>query len=140
MARQEIHLADYSKTLTIEARTMVTIAKREILPAALAYSQAIATTYAQKKTVGLEDLAKTENRIIRKLSADCDELVAAIDRLELTLLENKTLANSQNRADHCRDTVIPAMRELRQVADRLETYVGARYWPFPIYEDVLYYI
>jgi glutamine synthetase len=140
MARQEIHLSDYSETITIEARTMLTIAKREILPAALAYSQDIATGYAQKKMAGLEALTAIEDRLIQKLSQDCDELVADIDRLEMTLSENKDIANSQNRANHCHDTVIPAMKALRLVADRLESYVASRHWPFPIYEDILYYI
>ena len=33
--------------------------------------------------------------------------------------------------------VIPAMAELREIADTLETKVAKKYWPFPTYGDLL---
>ena len=32
------------------------------------------------------------------------------------------------------------MESLRATADELETMVGEKYWPFPIYEDLLFYV
>ena len=35
---------------------------------------------------------------------------------------------------------IPAMKELRAVVDELEVNVGAKYWPYPSYADMLFYV
>lgn len=37
-----------------------------------------------------------------------------------------------------KDYVLTAMQELRAVADEIETLVGANYWPYPTYGDLLF--
>jgi glutamine synthetase len=36
------------------------------------------------------------------------------------------------------DVVLPAMKEVRDVADTLEGLVARDRWPLPIYEDILF--
>ena len=36
--------------------------------------------------------------------------------------------------------MIPIMNELRKVVDEAEVVVGAQYWPYPTYADMLFYI
>jgi glutamine synthetase len=41
-------------------------------------------------------------------------------------------------ARYMRDTVIPAMTELRKCGDRLETIVADDLWPLPTYREMLF--
>jgi glutamine synthetase len=43
-----------------------------------------------------------------------------------------------DEALHFRDTVIPAMTAVREVADRLERLVADDLWPLPKYSEVLF--
>ena len=38
------------------------------------------------------------------------------------------------------DEVFAAMEEVRTPADKLEELVDKKYWPFPQYEDLLFYV
>ncbi len=39
-----------------------------------------------------------------------------------------------------KEQVIPAMEQLRETADTLETIVAKEFWPFPTYTDLLYLV
>ena len=65
-ARQEIHLEEYAHTISIEARTMLSIAKREIVPACLDYMRDLSTGLTQKKTLGLPVDHAAEMTILTK--------------------------------------------------------------------------
>ena len=41
-------------------------------------------------------------------------------------------------AAYMRDTVIPAMDGVREVADRLERIVDSELWPLPRYSEILF--
>ena len=43
-------------------------------------------------------------------------------------------------ARYMHDTVLPAMEDLRQSADTLETLTDRSYWPFPTYDELLFSI
>ena len=38
------------------------------------------------------------------------------------------------------DTILPLMDAVRTTADQLEMLVGKKYWPFPTYSDILFYV
>ena len=41
-------------------------------------------------------------------------------------------------AHYMRDTVIPAMTDVREIADRLEKLVADDLWPLPKYSEILF--
>ena len=41
-------------------------------------------------------------------------------------------------AEYFRDTVLPAMADVREVADRLERLVADDLWPLPKYSEILF--
>ena len=49
-------------------------------------------------------------------------------------------ADVQARGDACRDSVLPAMEQLRKDADAIETICSKEYWPLPSYNDILFYL
>ena len=139
-ARQEIHFEDYSKTLNIEALTMLTMAKREILPAVLDYTKDLTDILTQKKALGDFIDATAEETVLGNVSQLSGSLVKKIEVLDKTVIEAQGIEDVQEQARFYQNKVIEAMESLRATADELETIVGEKYWPYPIYEDLLFYV
>ena len=135
MARYEIKLEEYSKIINIEALTMIDMAKKDIAPAVSAYSSELASTALTKKELGVN--AKAELDVLTKISD-----LAAVLNDKIATLESAVIKAGEfelkEQADFFHDTVIPAMNELRLVADELETLTSDAYWPFPSYGDLLF--
>ena len=135
MARYEIKLEEYSKIINIEALTMIDMAKKDIAPAVSSYSAELAATAVSKKELGVN--AKAELEVLTKISD-----LAAVLNDKIATLESAVIKAGEfelkEQADFFHDTVIPAMNELRLVADELETLTAEAYWPFPGYGDLLF--
>ena len=135
MARYEIKLEEYSKIINIEALTMIDMAKKDIAPAVSSYSAELAATAVSKKELGVN--AKAELEVLTKISD-----LAAVLNDKIATLESAVIKAGEfelkEQADFFHDTVIPAMNELRLVADELETLTAEAYWPFPSYGDLLF--
>ncbi len=136
-SRYEILMENYAKVVNIEAQTMLDMAARDILPAALDNVAELTDILMKKKTLGLT--AKAETALCAKISGLTDSLVEKIDALQAAECGAKAnAASAPEEAVAYRDTVIPAMNELRAVADELEMCVAKKYWPFPTYGDMLF--
>ncbi|MBC3796790.1 glutamine synthetase type III [Acetobacterium tundrae] len=139
-SRYEIHLDEYSKTINIEALTMLNIAKREISPAVVTYTKEVCDTLLAKKSCGDFIDVSAESTLAERLSKLSGEFIRSIDDLEKILAAAQDTASAQAEATYYCDQVIPAMEELRKFADELESLVAKKYWPYPNYEDILFYI
>ena len=94
-------------------------------------------TLLKKKELGLS--AKTETELCKKLSSLADSLSEKIAALSETICGAKAYADdAPAEAVYYRDHVVPAMNELRAVADEMEILVAKKYWPFPTYGDILF--
>lgn len=138
-SRYEILLDNYCKTLNIETLTMVDMAKKQIIPAVLAYIKEIGTAASQKKTISADLSCELEERLLQKLSALSACFYRKTEALETAIVEAKNSGTTlQAEADYYKDTVFTAMQEMRATADELETLMGKEYWPFPSYSDLLF--
>jgi len=138
-ARYDIQMEEYCKVLKIEARTMVDICRKQILPASFNYLKDVATSVAQIKSILPATGCLSQIESVQKISSLCDELNMNIATLENLLDDSKKTNNSTDEAKFYSKEIVPAMETVRIVADKLETFVGKDYWPFPTYGDLLYY-
>ena len=134
-ARYAIHLDGYNKTVTIEAKTMLDMATRQILPAALHYSHSLADTLLAKKRLDLPGNA--ESVLLQQLNKQTDALFDATNQLRDALMS--LYGDPVNIAKHMQAVVIPCMQDVRLAADALETLTDKTYWPYPTYSDLLFY-
>lgn len=134
-SRYEILLESYHKVIGIEAETTNMLARRRILPAASAYTGSFARDIASKKALGAA--TGVEERQLEKAMALTDALYAKTDALALAL-EGNTAPGHVARAEYCRDTLVPAMRVLREAADALEAITPENVWPLPSYARLLF--
>ncbi len=139
-SRYEIHLEEYIKTINIEALTMLNLAKREISPAVVTYTKEVVDTLLAKKACGAAIDVSAETTLVERLSKLSGDLIKAIDALETTLAAIKDCDSAQAEANYSCEKIIPAMETLRIAADALEEIVAKKYWPFPTYEDILFYV
>ena len=137
-ARCEINLENYCKTVTIEANTMLYMATREILPAVEKYTASVASSASKKKAIAPELACSYERSLVTTLSTLTDQIAEKIARLNDAVSKLKYAYDITAEAYAIRDTVIPAMSELRAVADEAETLTASEYWPFPTYGDLLF--
>ena len=137
-SRCEIMLENYSKTVIIEANTMIDMARKQILPAVQAYTGALAGSVAAKKAVAPKAACGYETTLIEKLSALTDQMAGSTDALEAALAEVKGCRDAIEESAAIRDTVIGKMNALRAAADEAETLTAESYWPFPTYGELLF--
>lgn len=138
-SRAEIYYENYSKQINIEAKTMLDMAKKQIVPAVMKYSAAMAKGVVDLKEVGVD--TSVQEGILSDITTELKALTAAIDKLEAVDEKALGLEDDMEKAARCfHDEVFAAMEEVRQPADKLEGLVDKAYWPFPQYEDLLFYV
>ena len=124
-ARYDVYTEQYEMNLNIEGETAASIGRTMVLPAAIRYLNELRAT-------GLEDLVGEIEPLVK-------ELHFALTKLEdANLDENHPQSSPQKGAEYMRDTVIPAMDDVRDVADRLEKLVADDLWPLPKYQEMLF--
>ena len=134
----EIKLEQYANLINIEALTMIDMANKQILPAVNAYAADVASNLAIKQDMGVA--CKAETKLLKKLSDGADAISDDIDALVEAHDAMIATADVQARGDACRDSVLPAMEQLRKDADAMETICSKEYWPLPSYNDILFYL
>lgn len=134
-SRHEIALDQYFKTLNIEGETTADIARTMLLPAAIRYLNELLAVADRTRALGLDAIGTIDT--IREVNGLVDELTAALNEL---VEQNAELGGDEieSKAYHMRDHIVPAMREVRAVADRLEKVIPDDYWPLPTYRDMLF--
>ncbi|MDO5141623.1 MAG: glutamine synthetase III [Eubacteriales bacterium] len=137
LSRGEALTEEYYKTLRIEALTMRDMARREILPACMAFEHELADSALTKKQLGMEGGA--EARLLTEVAILNGALDCAVSALEQAIGAVPD-ADPETIAHYYHDQVIPCMDAVRQPADALEGLVGKQYWPFPTYADILFYV
>lgn len=137
-SRYEILLDNYSKTIHIEALTMIDLAKKEIIPAILGYQGEIAEIANNKKKLSSSIQCCLEENILNKISTLGNSLYSKLEDLEKSVLDAKLHTEALDLAKYYRESVFINMQQLRAVVDELETLVSKKYWTLPSYGELLF--
>jgi glutamine synthetase len=124
-SREEVFLEQYAAKLNIEAETAASIARTQILPATVRYLNEL-------RMAGLDELIEEIEPVVK-------ELHFALRALEdANLKDNQDDSSPIKWANYMRDRVVPAMEDVREVADRLEGLIPDDLWPLPKYSEMLF--
>ena len=137
-SRVEIMLSNYAKVINIEAMTMIEMTRRDILPAIESFTNDTAIAATSKKALLPSIDCSYEEKLVGRLSTLCYCIDEICTELEKNAPRVRHIKDRRERANECRDVIIPAMNSLRELADEAETLVGSKYWPFPNYGELLY--
>ena len=135
-SRQEILYDSYSKTINIEALTMIDMVSRKFLPAALRYSRYLAETVNSIENAGLD--ATLERDILEDVQDKASRMKEASNLLKIVSAKGAAITDSKEKAFYYKDEIIPAMAALRKPTDELELIVDKSMWPVPTYGDMLF--
>ena len=135
-ARCEIHLEKYSKTLRIEARTMIEMVRTQLLPATMDYVRTLCGGLATKKQIGIASLAEEE--LARKLSDLADAFYIAANELEGQVNKACEIEGIYDQAKFFHDHVLDGMERMRTISDTIERIMPRSLWPIPTYSEMIY--
>ncbi len=134
-SRYAILSENYVKTVNVEGRLMVMMAKTQITPAAIKYQADVAGAVNATKAAGVDNSSQAE--LLKSLTATLSEFQKATVTLEQALAHHAA-GEPFDHAKYFRDKVLPAMMALRGLGDKLETMVADEYWPLPTYREMLF--
>lgn len=139
-SRVDIVLENYSKTIHIEALTLIEMMNRQVIPAITEYTDRLCTALINKRSLGIkfDDLADTE--IIARLSAASTEIYKLTDSLKMAVASAEKIPGMEERAAMYHDTVLKLMTDIRKYADSAEAVVSKDCWPYPSYGELLFNI
>ena len=135
-SREEVLYETYSKTINIEALTMVDMAKKQYIPAVMEYTRTLADTVLAVKSAGAD--ASVQTTVLKSISEKLAEAQAAETALEDKLAEAAGIEDPKKLAFFYKDVVHTAMDDLRTPVDELEMMVDKKVWPVPTYGDLIF--
>ena len=122
--------------MNIEARTMMQMARRDIIPAIMRYIGDLAKASNAAEAAGMD--TTVQKTVLRKLSGLLSEAQAAVDSLEKCTLLAEAMEPGRSQAVYFHDYIVPGMALLRAPVDEAERFVERSYWPMPTYSDLLF--
>ena len=135
-SREEIIYETYAKTINIEALTMIDMAGKQIIPAAVKYSGELARTVNEVKAAGVN--AAAEDELLKKTIGYINDAQTAYNKLKEVSAQAVTVKDGKERAFYYKDVVKIAMDELRSPCDELEMIVDKSMWPIPTYAELMF--
>jgi glutamine synthetase len=140
LSRAEMFYEQYIKTINIEAKTMMDMTKKQIMPAVMEYATQLADSINTIKAAADIDVS-VQTDLLKDVTAGLVDLKAKLVKLEKVTAEAAELEGDlKAQAIAYRENVFAAMNELRVPADHLELMVDSNVWPFPTYADLLFRI
>lgn len=135
-SRVEIKYENYAKAINIEAKTMIDVASKQIVPAVIAYTKSLADTINSVTAAGAR--ASVQAALLNEISDLLEETKAALTKLIALDVEAASKEDVEEQAKFFHETVMPAMGALREPVDKLEMLVDKEVWPMPSYGDLLF--
>ena len=139
-SRREIFFENYRKIKNIEARVMLEMTIRDIIPAVSKYVGVLSESVNAKLAVSKNINVSAERDIIDKLSNHLATTYDAYNALERTERIALGKESSEEAAFYYKTNVIPKMDALRKVVDAMEVLTAREYWPMPTYGDITFRI
>ena len=135
-SRVEIKYENYAKAINIEAKTMIDVAGKQIIPAVISYTKKLADTVNSVTAAGARATVQAE--LLCEVSTLLEETKAALGKLVQLDAEAAQKEEGAAQAAFFHEVIMPAMTELRTPVDKLEMLVDKEVWPMPSYGDLLF--
>ncbi len=125
-SRYDIYVEEYEKTILIEGKTGLDIAKTIVYPAAVSYQTEILSSITALKAAGVKEGSAAQTAKAKAVGSLIDELASVSSKLDKAI------------ADHAADKIVKELVSLRAVVDTLEKEVDDAKWPLPKYGEMLF--
>ena len=137
-SRAEVQYEAYSKALNIEAKAMIDIAGKQIIPAVIKATTELSTSIASVKSASVGADTSVQEELLVETSALLAETQKALANLKKATAEATTKEEGREQATFFKDVIREAMADLRTPVDKLEMIVDKDLWPMPSYGDLIF--
>ncbi len=135
-SRAEIQYETYAKAINIEAKAMIDIASKQIIPAVIKYTKSLADTVNSVTAAGAE--ASVQSELLAETSGLLSDTKVALQKLMDLDKKSEEVPEGTELAHYFHEEIVPAMAELRAPVDALEMIVDKEMWPMPSYGDLMF--
>lgn len=136
-SRVEVKYETYSKAINVEARAMIDIAAKQIIPAVIRYAKTLADSINAIRAVGDVDVS-VEVELLTQTSTLLRETQTALQVLREKTEAAGLMEEGELQARYYHEEVCTAMEALRSPVDQLEMLVDKEMWPMPSYGDLMF--
>lgn len=136
-SRVEIEYETYAKTINIEAKAMIDITGKQIIPSVIKFTTALAASVNSIKAACDADVS-VQTELLKEVSDLLVQTKAALKKLTGADAVGSAMEEGRDRAVYYRDVIKAAMEELRAPVDQLEMMVDKDMWPMPSYGDLIF--
>jgi len=137
-SRAEVEYEGYSKAVNIEARTMIDMASKQIIPAVIKYTTQLAGSICAVRNACPEADVSVQTELLTESSDLLSDMKVALAALIEATDQAAAMEGGREQAVAYHSVVAPAMEALRAPADRLEMIVDKELWPMPSYGDLIF--
>ena len=137
-SRAEVEYEGYSKAVNIEARTMIDMASKQIIPAVIKYTTQLAGSICAVRNACPETDVSVQTELLTEASDLLSDMQVALAALIEATDKASAMGGGREQAEAYHGVVAPAMEALRAPADRLEMIVDKDLWPMPSYGDLIF--
>lgn len=137
-SRAEVEYEGYSKAVNIEARTMIDMASKQIIPAVIKYTTQLAGAICAVRNACPEADVSVQTELLTEASDLLSDMKVALAALIEATDKASAMGGGREQAEAYHGVVAPAMEALRAPADRLEMIVDKDLWPMPSYGDLIF--
>lgn len=135
-SRAEIQYETYAKAINIEAKAMIDIASKQIIPAVIKYTKSLADTVNSVTAAGAE--ASVQSELLAETSGLLSDTKVALQKLIDLDKKSEEVPEGTELAHYFHEEIVPAMAEFRAPVDALEMIVDKEMWPMPSYGDLMF--
>ena len=139
-SRREILFESYRKIKNIEAKTMLEMTIRDIIPAVSSYLSDLTLSITRRQEALKNAKADCEIAIAERLTELLNKTYDAYGALAKVQKSAESLRLDEESAFYFKDKVIPKMDALRKCVDAMEVLCGREAWPMPTYGDITFRI
>ena len=136
-SRAEVKYENYSKTINIEAKTMIDMASKQIIPAVVKYAKVLADSVIAVREAGISEVS-VQKHLLEETSTLLKQTQRALDHLIEVEAKANAMEEGKELAEYNHEKVVAAMQDLRTPVDQLEMIVDKEMWPMPSYGDLIF--
>lgn len=137
-SRAEVQYEAYAKAINIEAKAMIDITGKQIIPSVIKAATELSSSINAVKSACTEADVSVQTELLTKTSALLAQTKESLKKLEGAVAEAAAKEEGQEQAAYFKDVVKSAMEELREPVDQLEMIVDKELWPMPSYGDLIF--
>ena len=141
IARYEIALEEYVKTVQIESRVLGDIARNHVVPTAVRYQNTLIENVRGLKEIfgdAYQEVASEQIELIRHISEHIKLIHSTVEAMIEARKRANHLATFVERADAYCNEVKPFFADIRYHCDKLELMIDDELWTLTKYRELLF--